>query len=135
MNKIDTVIFDLDSTLVTIEGLDWLAQKKGVSPRSIEITKLSMEGKVDFKTTLIEKMNLISPSYDDIVAMGDAYCTNIVEGAQEMVTRFLEAGIDVWIITGNFNPAVEMLSKKLGIKNVVCNKINFDSDGKYVGFD
>ena len=54
--KPHAVFFDLDSTLSKIEGLDWIAEKKGVGERMKEITRKAMNGEMDIPSALKEKM-------------------------------------------------------------------------------
>lgn len=133
----DVVVFDVDSTLVTIEGLDWLADYKGVSERVKVFTKKSMEGEIDFNTAMRQKMGVIAPSYMELELLGRVYCEHIVAGAEEVVSMFQAKGVEVWILTGNFQPAVGVLAKKLGIpqNRVICNQVFFGSEGEYLGFD
>jgi phosphoserine phosphatase len=55
MDKIDALVFDLDSTLVKIEGLDWLAVHKKVDDKVVHLTKKSMDGVLDFNLAMIKK--------------------------------------------------------------------------------
>ena len=49
MKSYNSIVFDLDSTLVSIEGLDWLANRVGKLNVLSKLTKLSMEGEIDFQ--------------------------------------------------------------------------------------
>lgn len=133
--KFDIVAFDVDSTLVTFEGLDWLATRKGKDLS--KLTKLSMDGQLKLEDVFKKKMDAMSPNYSDFVALGLEYCESSVPHAIEVISLLKTAGKDVYIITGNFQPAVGMLAKKLGIskQNVFTNKIYFDKRGDYKGFD
>lgn len=135
--KFDIIVFDLDSTLVKIEGLDWLADYVGKGNEVSKLTVDSMEGHIDFNTAMVKKMQLISPSYTDLVRLGKVYCQNIVAGAAETVSVLHTLGKEVWILTGNFQPAVGILARKLKIpaNHIICNKIFFTSTGKYASFD
>lgn len=137
MKKYNVIIFDLDSTLVKIEGLDWLAYKNGRFDQVSKLTRQSMDGSLSINSALVEKMRLISPSYEDMLRLGKEYCENIVEDCVETINALQSLGKEVWMITGNFQPAVGVLAKKLGIPSnrVVCNKIDFDNQGNYVDFD
>ncbi len=133
----DAVVFNVDSTLVTIEGLDWLADYKGVSEKVKVFTKKSMEGDIDFNTAMRQKMGAIAPSYADLELLGQVYCEQIVTGAEEVISLLQAKGMEVWILTGNFQPAVGLLAKKLKIpqRRVICNQVFFGSEGQYLGFD
>jgi phosphoserine phosphatase SerB len=137
MNAYHIIAFDVDSTLVSIEGLDWLASRKGVGNQVHHLTCQSMEGKVEFQSAMIQKMKIISPSRSDLVHLGQEYCKNIVPGTNKLISRLHQLGKEVWIVTGNFQPAVGILAKKLRIPShrVICNQVFFSPSGKYLGFD
>ena len=130
------IIFDLDSTLVKIEGLDELARKKDKYEEVSRLTKLSMEGKIDFQKSMIRKMKIISPSKKDLEWLGRLYIKSLVYGSKKLIQTLKYHGKDIFLITGNFKPAVIPLANDIGIseKNVYCNDIFFDSLGKYKSF-
>lgn len=136
-NGIDAVFFDVDSTLVTIEGLDWLAAYKGKGAELIPLTKLSMEGKLDFNDAMRQKMQIIAPSLKDMQILGEAYIQNLTPGAEELIAKLCLRGVEPWILTGNFEPAVAILAEKLQIpmERVISNQIFFDDQGEYLNFD
>ncbi len=133
----DVVVFDLDSTLVAIEGLDWLAAHKHREQDVVSLTKKSMDGQMDFREAMRRKMAILSPSEEDMKRLGEAYGDHIVPGAREVIEALHAQGKEVWIVTGNFEPAVGMIAAKLGIpaQRVVCNHLYFDSQKHYAGFD
>lgn len=137
MKKFDAVVFDIDSTLVKLEGLDWLADYKGKGKEIRKLTKSSMNGHLDFNTAMIEKMEAISPSYNDLKKLGQVYSQNIVDGAEEVISIFHSLGKEVWILTGNFQPAVGILARSLKIspERIICNRIFHTKNGRYIGFN
>lgn len=139
MNKLHmkNIIFDVDSTLVTIEGLDYLAALKQKQAKLAPLTFQAMNGQLSMRSAMEMKMNTIRPSFSDIQKMGKAYLEHIVPGAQDTIRQLQEAGHAVWILTGNFQPAVGMLADYLGIskKYVITNEIEFDEHGEYVAIN
>lgn len=135
--KFDSVVFDVDSTLVSIEGLDFLARLKGKEEELSKITKAAMGGSMSMRKAMEIKMKTIAPSYADLVRMGQEYINNVTPGAIETIKILKNYSIKVWVLTGNFNPAVLMLAEFLGIgpDNVLTNEIYFDSKKNYLGFD
>ena len=133
----DSVVFDVDSTLVSIEGLDFLADLKGKGNQIKEITLQSMNGSLSMKEAMNIKMKIISPDYKDLIKMGEAYLKNITPGANETISILKKNGIKTWIVTGNFQPAVGMLANFLKIpkSQVITNEIFFDKNNNYVNFD
>ena len=57
--KADAVCFDVDSTLVTIEGLDSLAEYCGVGEEVKQWTKRAMGGSVTFQESLKARLNIV----------------------------------------------------------------------------
>ncbi|KKS20105.1 MAG: hypothetical protein UU77_C0032G0010 [candidate division WWE3 bacterium GW2011_GWC1_41_7] len=97
-NLYDTIVFDCDSTLVTIEGADELAKKNGVYKKVTELTQRAMNGQLDFNTAFKERWDLIKPTIRDLEWLGEQYINNITLGAKEMVAECMERGIEVFII-------------------------------------
>lgn len=137
MKSYNAIVFDLDSTLVRIEGLDWLANRLGKLDSLSELTQLSMDGKINFQEAMKIKMNAMAPSAKDMLHLGKAYSESLVEDSKEVIQALQSLDKDVWILTGNFQPAVGKAAAALGIplEKVICNEIYFDSDGKYKGFN
>ena len=57
--KADAVCFDVDSTLVTIEGLDALAEYCGVGEEVRQWTKRAMGGSVTFQESLKARLDIV----------------------------------------------------------------------------
>lgn len=135
--KFDSVVFDVDSTLVSIEGLDYLASLKGGEVDISRITEKAMNGEITMREAMIEKMAVISPSISDLMKMGEEYIKNIVFGVPETIGILKRNGIKVWIVTGNFQPGVGILADYLGVKpeNVITNDIQHNLDGSFLSFD
>ena len=137
MKPYNKIIFDLDSTLVNIEGLDWLAENKGVNNEVALLTLKSMNGELKLEDVFSRKMELIKPSYDDLISLGNKYCQSLTPGTKEVISiiRFFKK--EIWILTGNFDPAVSILAGYLEIpaKNVINNSICFYTNGKYKSYD
>jgi len=135
--KFDSVAFDVDSTLVTIEGLDYMASLKNKVSEISQITRLAMNGEISMKDAMMKKMAAISPSISDLISMGNAYVKNIVTGVMETISTLNKHNIKVWIVTGNFQPGVGILAEYLGIKpeHVITNEIFHNKDGSYQSFN
>ena len=131
------IIFDCDSTLVKIEGLDELAKFKGKKEIVSELTRLSMDGKVKLEEVFAMKMAMIKPSRDDMKLLGKLYIQNLVEDIKEVIIVLKELNKDVLQITGNFYPAIKILCDHLGIEedSIFSNSIFFNEKGDYIGFD
>lgn len=127
------VFFDLDSTLCKLEGLDYLAELKGVGEKVRQMTFKAMNGDLDYEKVMKIKMDLLRPSKQDLLEFSKKYLENITPGASEVVESLKKAGIKPFIITGNFRQPALAVARKIGIddKDVFANEVIFDEKGEY----
>jgi phosphoserine phosphatase len=135
VKKFDTIIFDLDSTLVNIEGLEWLAHPDKIF--NLPLISAAHEGKVPLNTAYEREVSIIAPSYADMLTLGRKYQQSLVEDAKEIIDALQILGKDVWLITNNFHPAIDIIANALNIplENVFGNHFYFTNKGEYHGFD
>jgi phosphoserine phosphatase len=109
MPSFGTVIFDCDSTLSTIEGVEELAED--LPDQITELTELAMDGKVPLEKVYGLRLERVQPT-------------------RQMVE-------EVRIVSGGLKPAVCLLASHLGIRPeaVAAVDIAFGPDGVYSGFD
>lgn len=131
------IFFDLDSTLVTIEGLDHLALKKDVADEVVPITNAAMNGEISMQVAMEKKINLLRPSRQDIIEIGQTYLQNFTCGAQMTVKTLQELGFNCWILTGNFMEAATLVGRHLNIpeNQVIANQIEYSVLGEFEHFN
>lgn len=132
-----SIIFDVDSTLVTIEGLDFLAGHNGVRKKVESLTTKAMEGAYPMNQAMKQKLDLIKPSRADLKVQGQAYIDHLTPGTLETISTLQNLNYPIWLLTGNFHPAIDILAKHLSINlnQVLANDIYFDRSGNYAGFN
>lgn len=135
--KYPTVIFDLDSTIVTIEGLDWLAAQSGVGEQVKKLTDASMNGELDFRQAFIQKNAILRPTKSQLQTLGHQYISSYTPGAKQVISQLQANDQDIYIITGNFQEAAHIVALDLGIPldHVFANRINYDESGNYRSLD
>jgi phosphoserine phosphatase len=130
-----TVVFDCDSTLSTIEGIEELA----VAHRSeIErLTDAAMRGEVPLEEVYARRLEIVRPTRAQIDALGARYVETMVEDAPAVIEHLRQAGVEVCIISGGLRPAVRVIARALGVDDsrLAAVDIFFDAQGQYVGFD
>lgn len=131
----DIICFDVDSTLVTCEGVDWLADQKGVGDEVRELTQLSMDGTIPIDEIFEKKIDILSPSRKELSSIGDHYLTCITPGAKELISLLQKAEKELWLITGGLHEAIVPLARFLNITNIQSNTVLFNIDGDYECID
>ena len=130
-----SVVFDCDSTLSAVEGIDELA-----GPRRGEIeqlTQAAMLGDIPLEEVYGRRLELIQPSQVQVAELAARYIAALVPDAADVVAALREAGIAVRIMSGGLLPAVAALAEHLGIpaRDVGAVDIAFTESGAFAGFD
>jgi phosphoserine phosphatase len=130
-----TVIFDCDSTLSTIEGIEELAHAH--REEVARLTALAMNGEIPLEEVYGRRLELIRPTRADVERVGAGYIDSLVPGAAETIRRLQQAGAVVQVLSGGLGPAVRILTRHLGIadERVAAVEVDFHPSGEYAGFD
>jgi phosphoserine phosphatase len=132
------VCFDFDSTIIKYECLDRLARLCHNYDQVKKITDKGMSGEIDFNTSLTLRMDMMKPkkkyiqTYERICSMDD-FNPNVIRYINYLQNRKK----DIFVISGGFEELIFKHTDMLNIpkENVICNKMFFDKDGKFTGFD
>lgn len=135
--RLDHVIFDVDSCLVAIEGIDELARMRNVYDQVAGLTRSAMNGEIGFDEVFAKRLDIINPRRNDLTEVGRQYVQNITAFAPQIIALLREAGTDVWLVSGGFDEAIYPLAAALGIDgdHVFANHLYFDEQGAYLNYD
>ena len=125
--RFNTVVFDCDSTLSAVEGIDELA---GNAREEIaRLTDAAMRGEVPLEAVYGRRLEIARPSRAQVEAL--------VPHAHEVVSALRDEGIVVRLISGGLLPAVRAVAVELGLAedDVAAVDVRFDARGSYTGFD
>ena len=130
-----SVIFDCDSTLSAIEGIDELAH--GRREEIARLTESAMRGEIALEDVYGRRLDLVRPTRAQIQALGERYVQTLVTDARATVAALLSEGIEVRVMSGGIRQAVLALALALdlGEQAVAAVDVYFDSNGEYTGFD
>lgn len=131
------VVFDCDSTLSAVEGIDLLAERAGVREQTTPLTQAAMEGEIALEDVYRRRLELIRPNRDAVAWLGEQYVARRVIGARETVEMLHAAGRTVHILSSGIRQAVLTLARSLEIPGgrVHAVEVLFDVRGEYSGFD
>ncbi len=125
------VVFDMDSTLIQGEAIDELAEVAGIGEQVAQITEAGMQGKIDFKESLTQRVALLKGLEENVLT---SVAQNLVmtEDAEHVVGKLKQLGYKIGIISGGFEYFGKYLQKKLGLDYVFTNRLEI-ADGKLTG--
>jgi len=133
----DAVCFDVDSTVITEEGIDVLAESLGKGKEVSAWTLKAMEGNTKFEDALAARLEIIKPSQASIEKCLKEHPLQFSPGLEKLVESLNLAKIDVYLISGGFRSMIEPIARELCVakSNIIANTILHDKDGEYAGFD
>src|SRR5207253_8985103 len=94
------VVFDCDSTISEIEGIDELAAMNGVMYEVAEMTRQAMGGAIPFEEVFGRRLDLIRPTRKQLTGVGKLYTATLVEDAALAIEALAHLGIEVRLVSG-----------------------------------
>ena len=120
------LVADMDSTIVGQECLDELADFAGLKREIAEITERAMQGKLDFKAALRERVAMLSGLDEDAISRCLAERVVPNPGAATLVRTMRVGGARSILVTGGFVSFADPIAKLLGFNAVRANRLLFD---------
>ena len=134
-----TVALDVDSTLCGVEGIDWLAQRRGadVAAKVALETDMAMRGEIPLESVYGNRLAAVRPSAEDVKALSEVYLATLAPGAQDALGEWRSAGVNVVLLSGGIRGAILPVAALLGLPEGSVNavEVQFDSSGQYLDFD
>jgi len=132
LNEFRLVAMDMDSTLITIECIDEIADMQGLKPQVAEITEAAMRGELDFSESLRRRVALLEGL--DASALQRVYeeRLQLSPGAERMLKAVQAAGLQTLLVSGGFTYFTEHLKQRLGLNFTRANELEI-IDGKLTG--
>ncbi|MBM9606463.1 phosphoserine phosphatase SerB [Desulfopila inferna] len=125
------VVFDMDSTLITVEVIDELAALAGKGREVSAITASAMRGEIDFKESFRQRVALLKGLEQGKLA-SITESLPLAEGAAIVTQTLKGLGYKLGILSGGFTFVGEYLKKKLGFDYVYANTLDI-VDGRVTG--
>jgi phosphoserine phosphatase len=134
-----SVALDVDSTLCSIEGIDWLAERRGpgVAAEVAGLTDRAMRGEVALEQVYGRRLAIVRPRREDVDALGRAYIETIAPRAVETIAGWKSRGIRVILLSSAIRHAILRLAQHVGLgpDEVHAVDVKFDAIGALSGFD
>ncbi len=125
------LIADMDATIVVGETLDELAVHAGVGRAVAEVTARAMEGKIDFKDALRERVATLKGL--DVAIIDKAIADlDFTHGAKTLVATMAEEGAKTMLVSGGFSQFTTHVAREVGFAAEQANQLEI-SDGKLTG--
>ena len=132
LREFKLVAMDMDSTLITIECIDEIADMQGLKPQVAAITEAAMRGELDFAASLKQRVALLEGL--DASALQRVYDERLKlsPGAEAMLAAVQKAGLKTLLVSGGFTFFTARLKERLGLDYTHANELEI-VDGKLTG--
>lgn len=116
-------VSDMDSTMISAECIDELADFAGIKDQIAAITERAMLGELDFEAALRERVALLKDMEDARIA--ECLATRIapMPGARVLVATLKALGCRTVLVTGGFHQFADPVAEDLGFDRVVANRL------------
>ncbi|PQM26600.1 phosphoserine phosphatase SerB [Sphingopyxis lindanitolerans] len=126
------IIADMDSTMITVECIDELADYAGIKDQVAAITAKAMRGEVDFRGALTERVALLRGLDESVLAECRVERVRLTRGARTLVQTMKAHGAHSVLVTGGFTAFAGPVGEAIGFDTVVANRLLIE-DGKLTG--
>jgi len=126
------VAMDMDSTLITIECIDEIADMQGIKPQVALITAAAMRGEIDFRESLTRRVALLAGLPVEALARVYEERLALSPGAERMLDGFHRAGAQSLLVSGGFTYFTDRLKRRAGLGHTLSNVLEI-RDGRLTG--
>lgn len=123
---------DMDSTLITMECIDEIADMHGLKPQVAAITESAMRGEIEFSESLTQRVALLKGL--PVTALQQVYDERLKLslGAEKLLHSVQAAGIKTLLVSGGFTFFTDRVKAKLNLDYSHSNQLEI-IDGKLTG--
>lgn len=120
------LIADMDSTMITVECIDELADYAGLKPRIAAITEAAMRGELDFAGALDARVALLKGLEASAIERCRAERVRLMPGARTLVRTMRARGAATVLVSGGFTAFADPVGAEIGFDRVIANRLEID---------
>ncbi|ALH80954.1 phosphoserine phosphatase SerB [Sphingopyxis macrogoltabida] len=126
------IIADMDSTMITVECIDELADYAGLKPQIAAITERAMRGEIDFAAALAERVGLLGGMAESTLVDCRMERVRLTRGARTLIQTMKAHGAYSILISGGFMPFAGPVGEAIGFDKVIANELEI-ANGRLTG--
>jgi phosphoserine phosphatase len=126
------LIADMDSTMITVECIDELADYAGLKSEVSAVTDAAMRGELDFAEALRSRVALLAGLSEATVAECLRERVTIMGGAIDLISAFRRRGGRAVLVSGGFTHFTDSVARAIGFDRAIANRL-IVKDGTLTG--
>jgi len=136
LSDMKLLAIDMDSTLISIECIDEIADMAGVKAEVSTITAAAMRGEIDYAESLRLRVGLLQGLDEGALSRVYDERLRLSPGAETMLAAMQRAGVKTLLVSGGFSFFTERLKTRLGFDYSTSNLLDIERGrltGRVVG--
>lgn len=126
------LVADMDSTMITIECIDELADYAGIKAQIAEVTERAMKGELDFAEALRARVALLKGLDEAMIERCREERVRLMPGARALIRTMAARGAHTILVSGGFTRFADPVGAEIGFRKVVANVLDI-SGGALAG--
>lgn len=132
LDRFGLCVMDMDSTLISIECIDEIADMMNIKPQVAAITEAAMRGELDFAASLRKRVALLKGLPESALHQVIEQRLKLNPGAEAWISACKENNIKTMVVSGGFTFFANHVKTILGLDYAVSNTLEI-VDGKLTG--
>ncbi|MBW8743235.1 MAG: phosphoserine phosphatase SerB [Sphingomonas sp.] len=117
------LVADMDSTMITIECIDELADYAGIKPQIAEVTERAMRGELDFESALDARVALLKGLEESAIDRCHAERVVLMPGAIALIRTMKAHGARTILVSGGFTVFADRVAEAIGFDRAISNRL------------
>jgi len=117
------LVADMDSTMITVECIDELADYAGIKAEVADVTERAMRGELDFAAALDARVALLAGLEETAIDRCLAERVRLMPGAELLVRTMRANGGRCVLVSGGFTRFAEPVGARIGFHRVIANRL------------
>ncbi|HEX2531640.1 MAG TPA: phosphoserine phosphatase SerB [Burkholderiaceae bacterium] len=132
LSEFKLIVMDMDSTLITIECIDEIADMQGLKPQVAKITEAAMRGEIEFRESLTRRVALLKGLEASALQRVYDERLRLSPGAENMLNAVKAAGLKTLLVSGGFTFFTDRMKQRLALDYTHSNVLEI-AGGKLTG--
>jgi phosphoserine phosphatase len=120
------LVSDMDSTMITVECIDELADYAGIKPEIAAITERAMAGELDFAGALKARVALLAGLDETVIDQCLRERVRAMPGAETLVRTMAAWGAHTVLVSGGFTHFTGPVAQQIGLAEVHANVLEIE---------
>lgn len=117
------LVADMDSTMITVECIDELADYAGIRAEVAEVTERAMRGELDFEAALDARVALLEGLDAAAIDRALEERVRVTPGAKELVATMRASGAHCLLVSGGFTLFADRVAAEIGFDRAISNEL------------